>query len=53
MIFAWISDKVRHRAAFIATGAIMGIIGLTMTGFVVQPDLRYTGRCSVQPKLSI
>lgn len=52
MIFAWISDKIRHRAAFIAIGAVSGIIGLTITGFVLQPDLRYTGRCSVELKLS-
>ncbi|KAF8339413.1 major facilitator superfamily domain-containing protein [Amanita rubescens] len=43
MIFAWISDKIRHRAAFIAMGAISGIIGLTLTGFVIQPNLRYAG----------
>ena len=47
MIFAWISDKIRHRATFITAGAILGLIGLTTTGFIVQPDLRYTDRCSV------
>jgi len=53
MIFAWISDKIRHRATFIAMGAILGIIGLTLTGFIIQPNLRYAGAYSVEPKMPI
>ncbi|KAF8622741.1 hypothetical protein AX15_006831 [Amanita polypyramis BW_CC] len=43
MLFAWISDKTRHRASFIAAGAVATISGLALTGLVAQPKWRYTG----------
>ena len=43
MLFAWISDKTRHRALFIVIGVITTISGLALTGFVMQPDWRYVG----------
>ncbi|RDB25089.1 hypothetical protein Hypma_007609 [Hypsizygus marmoreus] len=43
MFFAWISDKYRHRALFIAIQAIITIIGLILTGFSSSPWARYIG----------
>ncbi|KAF8633402.1 hypothetical protein AX17_004573 [Amanita inopinata Kibby_2008] len=45
MVFAWISDKTRHRALFIAISACITIIGQVLTGFTRQPGARYTGLC--------
>ncbi|KAF8070732.1 major facilitator superfamily domain-containing protein [Lyophyllum atratum] len=43
LCFAWISDKFRHRALFIAIQAIMTLIGLVMTGFSSYAGVRYAG----------
>ncbi|KAK7036420.1 hypothetical protein VNI00_011617 [Paramarasmius palmivorus] len=41
--FAWLSDKHRHRAGFLAIQTLMTIIGFLITGFVNQPGWRYFG----------
>ncbi|KAF5380507.1 hypothetical protein D9615_004684 [Tricholomella constricta] len=43
LFFAWISDKYRHRALFIAIQAVMTLIGLFMTGFSSSSGWRYVG----------
>lgn len=43
MFFAWISDKYRKRAVFIAIQAIITLIGLVITGFAPVPGWRYFG----------
>lgn len=43
MFFAWISDKYRQRAMFIAIQTLITLIGLFLTGFSSSPAWRYTG----------
>lgn len=43
LFFAWISDKFRHRALFIAIQAIMTLVGLILTGFSSSAAWRYVG----------
>ncbi|ESK97355.1 high-affinity nicotinic acid transporter [Moniliophthora roreri MCA 2997] len=42
-IFAWLSDKHRHRAGFLATQTVITITGFLITGFVDSPGWRYFG----------
>ncbi|KAF8963681.1 major facilitator superfamily domain-containing protein [Flammula alnicola] len=43
LIFAWISDKYRQRAAVIAIQATLTIVGLFMTGYSRNSGVRYAG----------
>ncbi|KAF7376274.1 putative transporter C11D3.18C [Mycena sanguinolenta] len=42
-IFAWMSDKAKKRAPFIAVQALLTITGITITGFAKQNGPRYLG----------
>ncbi|KAK0451142.1 major facilitator superfamily domain-containing protein [Desarmillaria tabescens] len=41
--FAWLSDRYRMRALFIAIQALMTLIGLALIGYVDMSGWRYTG----------
>lgn len=43
MFFAWLSDRTRHRAGFIAVQAMMTIIGLLLTTYCINGSWRYGG----------
>ncbi|KNZ74905.1 hypothetical protein J132_05904 [Termitomyces sp. J132] len=43
LFFAWISDKLRLRALFLAIQTIMTLVGLVLTGFSTSPAWRYVG----------
>jgi len=43
VFFAWISDKYRHRALFIAVQTLVTLIGLCLTGFASAAGWRYAG----------
>ncbi|KAJ7091244.1 major facilitator superfamily domain-containing protein [Mycena epipterygia] len=42
-LFAWMSDRTKKRAPFIALQALMTIIGLAVTGYAKQNGPRYFG----------
>ncbi|KAJ6499147.1 high-affinity nicotinic acid transporter [Mycena sanguinolenta] len=42
-IFAWMSDKAKKRAPFIAVQALLTITGITITGYAKQNGPRYFG----------
>ncbi|KAJ7924958.1 high-affinity nicotinic acid transporter [Mycena leptocephala] len=42
-LFAWMSDKTKRRAPFIAFQAMMTIIGIAVTGYAKQNGPRYFG----------
>jgi len=41
--FAWISDKMKKRAPFIAVQAVITLVGLLITGYAKQNGARYFG----------
>jgi hypothetical protein len=41
--FAWISDKYRRRALFIAFQTLITLVGLCLTGFGPAAGWRYAG----------
>lgn len=43
MFFAWLSDKYRQRAIFIALQTGVTLLGLFLTGFVASASWRYFG----------
>ncbi|KAF9268567.1 MFS general substrate transporter [Marasmius fiardii PR-910] len=43
MIFAWLSDKLRHRSGFIAIQALITLVGCCMTAFAKAGATRYAG----------
>jgi MFS family permease len=45
MFFAWMSDKTRHRAGFIAIQVLLTIVGLLCTTYCTDGTLRYIGIC--------
>ncbi|KAK0389962.1 hypothetical protein NLU13_3535 [Sarocladium strictum] len=40
---SWVADRVRMRGPFVVLQGIIGIIGLSMTGFLKSPTPRYVG----------
>jgi len=42
-VFAWMADKAKKRAPFIAVQALMTIIGIAVTGYAQQNGPRYFG----------
>ena len=45
MVFAWLSDRYRQRAAFIALQTAFTLAGLCLMAFVSDAGWRYAGRC--------
>lgn len=43
-VFAWISDRMRMRAVFLAIQAVIIIIGLALTGWAGKSGVRYFGQ---------
>ncbi|KAF5348639.1 hypothetical protein D9758_006746 [Tetrapyrgos nigripes] len=43
MFFAWISDKKKHRAGFIAAQALITLVGVCLTAFAQDNGVRYFG----------
>jgi hypothetical protein len=43
MAFAWISDRTRLRAPYLAIQALITIMGLSITAYHPKPDIRYFG----------
>ncbi|KAJ7169057.1 major facilitator superfamily domain-containing protein [Mycena crocata] len=43
VFFAWLSDKTRHRAGYIVIQGLISIIGLCLTAFASQNNVRYFG----------
>ncbi|KAJ7287182.1 major facilitator superfamily domain-containing protein [Mycena rebaudengoi] len=43
LFFAWLADKYRHRAGFIAIQALISITGLCLTAFSKHNNVRYFG----------
>jgi hypothetical protein len=43
MFFAWISDRLRLRAIFIAAQVLITIVGLFLIGYAKQGSVRYFG----------
>lgn len=43
MFISWLADKTKMRGPFVVFQALIGIIGLCMTGFVHHPTPRYVG----------
>ncbi|KAF9255200.1 MFS general substrate transporter [Marasmius fiardii PR-910] len=43
MIFAWLSDKFKHRSGFIAIQALITLVGCCMTAFAKTGATRYAG----------
>ncbi|KAG7086173.1 hypothetical protein E1B28_002132 [Marasmius oreades] len=43
MFFAWISDRSKHRATFIAIQSLLTLIGCSMTAFAESTAARYAG----------
>lgn len=43
MFFAWLSDKLRKRAIFIAAQSVITLIGLLITAYAPQSGWRYFG----------
>ncbi|KAJ7045663.1 high-affinity nicotinic acid transporter [Mycena alexandri] len=41
--FAWLSDKTKKRAPFIAAQAVMVLVGMVLTGYAKQNGARYLG----------
>ncbi|KAJ7783325.1 major facilitator superfamily domain-containing protein [Mycena metata] len=41
--FAWLSDKTKKRAPFIAVQAVMILVGMALTGYAKQNGVRYFG----------
>jgi len=43
MFFSWLSDKTRHRSGFIVLQALACIVGLAVTAFAKDGNVRYFG----------
>ncbi|KAF9256907.1 MFS general substrate transporter [Marasmius fiardii PR-910] len=51
MFFAWISDRMKHRAAFICIQALMTLSGCSMTAFGGSTATRFAGKRGTQSGL--
>lgn len=43
-VFAWISDRLRKRAVFLAIQAVVTIVGLALAGWAGASGVRYFGQ---------
>ena len=47
MVFAWLSDKLRQRAIFIAAQTMFTIVGLLLVAYAHRGSVRYFGVSAV------
>ena len=43
MLFSWLSDKTKHRGAFIVIQALICVVGVVLMAFAKSNSVRYLG----------